>query len=507
MPILDRPVIIAVCLLYFLACTILGVWALRRTRDARDFWVAGQNLGVFVTGLATMAAAFSGFVFLGGPGLTYRIGLSSLFINLSVGFTSSLLCWTVAKRLRLLAEVREVYTIPDAVLARYGSRSASGASAVAVLIGSIGYLGAQILAMGTLLEAVLGLRASLGDWSLAAAVAIGLAVLLFYAVAGGMVAGIYTDVFQGALMVLAAVAVFGYAMAVGGGWGAVVHSIAESERFGRQFLEPLGDTPALTAVGFFFVFGIGVLGQPHMLHKFYMLRDPRRLRWLPLILGSSQVLCLLIWLGLGLAVPALVAQGKLAPLAKPDDAAPAFLLGFVPEPLAGFAVAAILAAIMSTADSFMSLGAAVLVRDLPRALGREVRRELLWGRVATIGVTLAAALLALFYDDLIALLGTFAFGTFGAALAPALAVGLNWKRVTAAAATASILTGTALNLVLEFLARQSFFPALPKPPLPPGALPTAVSLAASFTVLLAVTAWTRRREPDLPRDILAVMEA
>jgi Na+/proline symporter len=318
------------------------------------------------------------------------------------------------------------------------------------------------------------------------------------------VAGVYTDVFQGALMLLGAVAVFGYAMSVAGGWGEVVGSIAASERFGRQFLEPLGETPALTAVGFFFVFGLGVLGQPHMLHKFYMLKDPRRLKWLPLVLGSSQVICLLIWLGLGLAVPALVAQGKLAPLAKPDDAAPAFLLNFAPEPLAGLAVAAILSAIMSTADSFTNLGAAVLVRDLPKALGRKVGDELRWGRIATVGVTLAAALLAIGYGDLIALLGTFAFGTFGAALAPALAIGLNWKRVTAAAATASIVTGTVLNLGLELMSRGAF--GLPKPPIPTGAIPSAIALAASFAVLLAVTAWTGRREPKLDEDVLAVME-
>ncbi|HEY2290361.1 MAG TPA: hypothetical protein VGM86_06615 [Thermoanaerobaculia bacterium] len=500
MPVLDRPLIVVSTLVYFAACLGLGIWALRRTRSPHDFWVARQGLGVVVTGLATMAAAFSGFVFLGGPGLTYRIGLSSLFINLSIGFTPALLAWVLAKRLRLLAEVREVYTIPDAFLARYGSRGASGAAAVAVLIGVVGYLGTQLLAMGTLLQAVLGL-------SLPAAVGAGLAVLLFYSVAGGMMAGVYTDVFQGALMVLAAVAVFGYAMSAGGGFRQVVHSIAASPRFGRPFLEPLGKTPALTAFGFFFVFGIGVLGQPHMLNKLYMIQDPRRLRWLPLVLGLSQTLCLLIWLGLGLAVPALVAQGKLAPLARPDAAAPAFLLGFAPEPLAGLAVAAILAAIMSTADSFMNLGAAVLVRDLPRAFRRQVGNELLWGRIATFGVTLAAAALALGYNDLIALLGTFSFGTFGAALAPALAVGLNWRRVTAAAATASVITGMALNLGLEFLARQTFFPALPKPPLPPGALPTALSLAASFAVLLAVTAWTGRREPALPEDISAVMEA
>lgn len=496
--ILDRPLIVISTLAYFLVCLGLGIWALRRTRSAKDFWVARQGLGVVVTGLATMAAAFSGFVFLGGPGLTYRIGLSSLFINLSIGFTPALLAWALAKRLRLLAEVREVYTIPDAVLARYGSRAASGAAAVAVLIGVIGYLGTQLLAMGTLTEAVFGVSLPVG-------VAIGLAVLLFYSVAGGMMAGVYTDVFQGALMMLAAVAVFGYALAAGGGFTNLTHSIAASPRFGRQFLEPLGQTPALTAFGFFFVFGIGVLGQPHMLNKFYMIQDPRRLKWLPLVLGLSQTLCLLIWLGIGLAVPALVAQGKLAPLARPDDAAPSFLLGFTPEPLAGLAVAAILAAIMSTADSFMNLGAAVLVRDLPRAFGRRVENELLWGRTATVGVTLAAAVLALVYNDLIALLGTFSFGTFGAALAPALAVGLNWRRVTATAATASIVTGTALNLLLEFLARQTFFPGLPKPPLPPGALPTAVSLAASFAVLLAVTAGTR--EPELPEDIKAVMEA
>ena len=65
-------------------------------------------------------------------------------------------------------------------------------------------------------------------------------------------------------------------------------SIAGSPRFGRPFLEPLGKAPALTALGFFFVFGVGVFGQPHMLHKFFMIHDPRRLRWMPLVLGASQ---------------------------------------------------------------------------------------------------------------------------------------------------------------------------------------------------------------------------
>jgi Na+/proline symporter len=498
-PILHRPLLVVTALVYLLVNLAIGLWALRRTRGPKDFWIAGQGIGALTTGLVTMAAAFSGFVFLGGPGLTYRIGLTSLFINLPIGFTSALLGWTVAKRLRLLAEVREVYTIPDALLCRFGSRVTSGTAAGAILVGAVSYLGTQLLALGRLLESVLGL-------SLGSGVAIGLAVLLFYSVAGGALAGVYTDLFQGTLMILAAVAVFWCAMDAGGGLSGITASIAGSPRFGRQFLEPFGRTPVLLALSFYFVFGIGVLGQPHMLHKFFMIKDPRRLRWMPLTLGASQILCLLIWLGLGLAVPALVAQGRLPPLTQPDDAAPLFLLNFAPQVVTGLAVAGILAAIMSTADAFMNIGSAVLVRDLPKALGRRVQRELLWGRLATVAVTLAAAGLAFVYDDLIALLGTFAFGTFGAALAPTLAVGLNWKRVTAGAATASIATGTLLNLLLEFLGKQTFFPALPKPPLPPGALPTAVSLAASFTVLLAATAWTGRREADLPDDVAAVMD-
>lgn len=505
MPLLDRPLVVVVALVYLAATLAIGFWATRRTRTPRDFWIAGQGVGVFVAGLVTMAAAFSGFVFLGGPGLTYRIGLTSLFINLSIGFTSGLLGWSVAKRLRLLAEVREVYTIPDAVLCRYGSRTTSGTAAVAILIGTVGYLGTQLLALGRLLDSVLGLRGYVGEQSLLVGVALGLAVLLIYSVGGGMKAGVYTDVLQGALMMGAACLVFVYAMKAGGGLSTIVASITGSEQFGRTFLEPFGTTPVLMALGFYFVFGIGVLGQPHMLHKFFMLRDPRRLRWLPLTLGGSQILCLLIWFGVGITVPALVAQGKMAPLTSPDDAAPLFLLGFTPDLVTGLAMAGILAAIMSTADSFMNIGAAVLVRDLPRAFGRQVKDELLWGRIATVGVTLAATLLAFLYDDLIALLGTFSFGTLGAALAPALAVGLHWKRVTAPVATASIATGTVVNLVLEFLARQALFPELPKPPLPPGALPTAVSLAASFAVLLLGSLLVQPREVD--KDVAAVLEA
>ena len=220
-----------------------------------------------------------------------------------------------------------------------------------------------------------------------------------------------------------------------------------------------------------------------------------------MVVGFTQTLCVLIWVGLGLAVPALVAQGRLAPLAQPDDAAPRYLLELAPAMLAGLVLAGILAAIMSTADSFVNIGSAALVRDLPRALGRRVTRELHWGRIVVVLIALSAAVLAVVSGDLIAILGTFAFGTFGAALAPALAIGLNWRRVGAGAAVASMLTGILVNLGLELAARAGVSP------LAPGVLPTAVSLAASFTVLF-VAAWLwPAGEADLDDDVAFVMES
>ena len=506
MPILSRPWTVAVATAYLLLMLAIGVWAARRTRSPRDFFIAGQRLGVWVTAFATMSAAFSGFVFLGGPGLTYEIGLSSLLINASIGYTAALLCWVVGKKLRLLAGRHEIYTLPDAIAVRFGSRWATSLGALSVAVGTVGYLAAQLLALGILLEAILGTRSTLGPWSLPVALAAGLLVLLFYSVAGGMVAGVYTDVIQGALMLLAAVGVFYWALHVTGGWSQALSSIASAKQFGTRFLTPLGRVPALTGLGFLFVFGVGVLGQPHMLHKFFMLEDIRDLRWLPLLLGGSQALCLLIWFGIGVAIPALVSQHRLLPLANPDRAAPLFLLRFTPDLLAGVALAAVLAAIMSTADSLLNIGAAALVRDLPGAWGRRVRDELRWGRWATVAIAILAALLGYFYGDLVALLGTFAFGTFAAALAPTLAIGLNWPAVDGTAAAWSIGAGLGGNLIFEWMARQRALAFLPR--FPAGALPSAAALALSFTVLLLVAGVRRTRGvvERLPAEVQAIVE-
>ena len=66
--------------LYMLLCIGIGVWALKRTKSTKDFFVAGRNLGVFVTSIAIFASLISGFAFVGGPGLVYRAGMGSMWM-------------------------------------------------------------------------------------------------------------------------------------------------------------------------------------------------------------------------------------------------------------------------------------------------------------------------------------------------------------------------------------------------------------------------------------------
>src|SRR5690606_27083339 len=175
----------------------------------------------------------------------------------------------------------------------------------------------------------------------------------------------------------------------------------------------------------YFVFSLGTLGQPHVLHKFYMLRDPRQLRWYPLLMTAAMLLTLLLFVGVGLAVKARVAAGDLAPLAAADEATPVFLLNYAPTVLAGLVFSGVAAAVMSTVNGFLSLAAAAVVRDLPISRGDDAR-QLRLARMVTVVMAIGGALLAIGSGTVVALLGVFGFGLFAATLVPSLALGLIW---------------------------------------------------------------------------------
>jgi Na+/proline symporter len=490
LPKLAQPTIIAVAVVYFAIVAAIGAWATRRTRTASDFFVAGEGIGLIALTLAAMSATLSGFAFIGGPGLVYAAGLGAMFLILPATVTSSMTSWALAKRMRLLAEVREVITVPDAVGARYRSPAAQGLSAAALLIAVIGYMATNLLALGLVIDAIFGTGLTLGVW-------IGMAIVLAYSVAGGILAGVYTDVFQGSLMAVASVLVFLFTLKVGGGMGGISTTILAAD---PEFLGPFGKMGPLAALSLFFVFGVGSMGQPHVIHKFYMLRDPRRLKWYPFLVTLALVVTMLLYFGVGVATKSLVASGQMAPLARPDDATPVFLLRYVPVWLAALVFSGVAAAIMSTVNSFMSIGAAAITHDLPVSFGRKVGNELLWGRVSTVAISLAAAVLALLPGAVVAFLGIFGWGLFASTFVPALAIGLNWEGATREGAVASICTGLGITLVFETL---SYFKAYS---FPTGVSVSGLSLVLSILVFFAVSWLTRHRAAAaLDADVRMVM--
>ncbi len=493
LPEVAHPWIIGAIALYFVAVLGIGAVAMRRTRTAGDFFLAGRNVGLLALSLSAVAATLSGFTFIGGPGLLYTVGLGALFIILPAGITNAVGAWVLAKRLRLLAEVREVMTLPDAIGARYRSPAAQGLAGASVLLAVIGYLATQVLALGIVLESVLGTGLTAGIW-------IGAGVTLAYSVGGGIRAAIWTDVLQGAIMAAASVLVFVFAMtAIEGGLAGISTAILAED---PGFLRSWGHLTPMAAISFLFVFSMGVLGQPHVLHKFYMLREPREFRWYPLVSALALCLTVLLFFGVGMAVKGLVSTGAMAPLEHGDQATPAFLLGHTPLLLAALVFSGVVAAIMSTVNSFMNVGAAALIHDIPAAFGRRFGDELLWGRLGTVAITLVAALVAQLSGTLVAFLGIFGWGLFASTLVPALAVGMNWTGATRAGALASIGTGLVATIGLEVAAWAGLIS------LPAGVTISGLTLIASFLVFFVVSWLTRVRAPaELDPDIRVIVEA
>lgn len=447
-------VILSFVFLYMVICVGVGLWALRRTRSTQDFFMAGRDLGIFVTGLAVFSSTLSGFGFVGGPGLVYRMGTSSLWMVVCASMGYCISFYLLGKRLRLFAEVRQPVSLPDAVATRYGSEASRLLTAVAILLGVMGYLATQILAMATVLQDII--NRTLPGISIELCVLLSCAVLVFYCVTGGIIASVYTDLVQGAVMMVAAVLVFFAARsAFEGGFSGMSLTLMADD---PEAIGPWGTLGMLGCLSWYFLFAIGGAGQPHIITKLMMNRRVRDARNILPISAVAYGVSALLWISIGLVMRALVLAQRHPELANPDAAAPQFLHDYTHPVLAGVVFAGLFAAIMSTADGFLNIGAAAVVHDIPTALrGRSLRNELLWARSATVVIAVVASFFALQTGvwrpspDLVALLGAFGWGTFAAALVPTVAIGFNWKRATATAANVAIASSLVVNFGIKLL--------------------------------------------------------
>jgi Na+/proline symporter len=267
-----------------------------------------------------------------------------------------------------------------------------------------------------------------------------------------------------------------------------------------EAMGPWGTLGIMGCLSWYFLFALGGAGQPHVVTKLMMNKHIPDVKRIFVVSVVGYTLSAFLWIAIGLAMRALVLSGGHPELAKPDDAAPQFLQYFAHPIVAGVVFAGLFSAIMSTADSFLNIGAAAIIHDIPKSLGRKPpRRELLWARIVTLLLAIAAGFFAyyLYLDetgDLVALMGAFGWATFAAALVPTVAIGFNWKRANAPAAITAIVSSLIVNFAIKLF----------EIPMPYGIDGGAVSLILSLTLFFAIS--YALPPTKLDPDIEAIMD-
>lgn len=438
-------IVLAIVIFYFLVMFAIGYWANTRMKGAKDFLVAGQTLGFFVMAIASFSSIQSGFGMIGHTANTNAWGIQAVVgaaLLVPLGFA---LAWFVlGTRLHRVARVHEVYSIPDIIRVRYPSRSAHLAMSIAMFIGSVAYMTAQVTALGVIMSLIFGISLTLGA-------IIGSAIVAAYTIAGGMLAAVWTDFIQGLLMIVMSLVAFFVATNSAGGWLTMLDTIAKND---IGFLKLDATQPMTWIFGFIVLAIFGTAAQPHLTTKFLMLKSGSELRWGSLVAAAGYAVTTLFALSIGLATRALTFEGIAPQFENTDNTTTWFLDNMTSPAFAGFALAGLLAAIMSSASSFITIGSSSLVRDLTSALGKVVQRELLWNRLASAFVVLCALVFALYLTQVVFLLGAIGWAAFASAVFAPVVFGLYWKRATGLATTVAVTFGIFGNLLLTVLTSE-----------------------------------------------------
>jgi len=298
------------------------------------------------------------------------------------------------------------------------------------------YTGSGLVAGGKLFETVFGLPYT---WAVAA----GAAAILLYTAVGGFLAVSWTDVLQGLLMAAALVAV---PLVAFDGVGGLEQGLERIRAINSNLLDPLttahGSTLGLMGILSLAAWGLGYFGQPHILARFQAIRSVAHV-------GRARLIAV-SWVAATLTSAVLVGLAGVFLLDKPlvaDEREKVFIelvnLLFHPV-IAGICLAAILAAIMSTADSQLLVSSSTFTEDLYRTLFRceaGPRELVMVGRGSVVVLAGCAYIMAMNPDAMVLDLVGYAWAGFGAAFGPVLILSLYWPRMTRRGALAGVLTG------------------------------------------------------------------
>lgn len=433
---------------YLVVVAVIGVAAARfSSAGLANYFVAGRRMPRWIVALSAVVSGRSSWLMIGLTGLAYVRGASAVWAVVGYVVAELFMFLLLAPRLRRYAEARDCVTVPDVLAGRVEDRGAIRIVLAAIMaVFLTGYVAAQLVAGGKALSASFEMSAGTG-------VVLTAAVVLFYTVVGGFLAVSLTDALQAVVMLVALVVLPAVALSSLGGVGALAESL--------RVLDPALLDPSSLGFGAFVGFvaiGLGSPGSPHVLVRYLSIRDARDLPFAALVATTWNVV--LAWgaIFVGLVGRALHADPALLPGADPESIYPVLALEQLPPWLFGVILAALFAAIMSTADSQLLVAASGLVNDawvkvLRRGRPLDERRIVVISRVVVAGLVVVAVALAFAAEhvealsDLVFWLVLLAWAGLGSSIGPTILLAAFWKRTTRQGVLAGLVGGSLVTLV------------------------------------------------------------
>ncbi|MBU2892073.1 sodium/proline symporter PutP [Colwellia sp. D2M02] len=422
--------------LYFIVMLGIGLYAYRKsTSDVSGYMLGGRNLSPGVAALSAGASDMSGWMLMGLPGAMYISGLSSLWIAVGLVIGAFLNYLIVAPRLRTYTEIaNDSITLPDFFENRFNDKAhlLRIVSSVVIVIFFTLYTSSGIVAGGKLFESSFGLNYEAGLYITAG-------VVVAYTLFGGFLAVSLTDFVQGCIMFIALVLVPVVAISEVGGVSAMNEIVTQQN---PDLLNMLSGVSALGIISAM-AWGLGYFGQPHIIVRFMAIRSVKDMPTARRIGMSWMIVAIIGAMATGFSGIAYVNQTGMA--LKDPETIFIVLSQLLFNPLvAGFLLAAILAAIMSTISSQLLVTSSSLTGDFYQIFlnrGASEKQLVRVGRISVFLVALVAIYLAYDRDSSILSLVSNAWAGFGAAFGPVVIASLYWKETTRNGALAGMIVG------------------------------------------------------------------
>jgi SSS family transporter len=422
--------------LYLAGCIGIGIYASRRVLSSRDeYWVAGRRIGTTKNSIAIMESLASGGSIIGVMGLAYSQGIPAtlaLFAGAVLGFP--LASMLVAKQLRNFGK----YTITDFLAFRYPNAVVRYLVPSVIVIAFTIYIVAQLKAAGITANALLGIPYN-------TALAIATLVFVIYVSFGGMIAITWTDVVQGILMLVVVVGTSLFMMwRLGSPADLMQQATAVAPELGQ-----LGDQSVASYLGYFVIWATAIPVIPHIVMRVFTAKDAEGARLsLNLAMLAYSVMILA-------AVLTIVPVGKLQ-FPGLEDADQVFLRVMeaeFPPVVRGIAVAAVLAAVMSTTDALLLACSSAIAHDILGSVLRQRASEKMLVLIR-VGSAWIIGLLALYWaispPELISQFYTAGIGLLSASLFVPTIAGLWWRRANLWGGVAALLAGAATYVLVFF---------------------------------------------------------